>query len=218
MKLQPKSKLLFIGDSITDCGRTKNGPSEGLFDPMGRGYVTFVDSLLGAVYPELAIRCVNVGLSGNTVRDLAGRWQTDVLDLKPDWLSVMIGTNDIWRQFDVPKMTENHVLPEEYEKTYDKLLSRTRENLKGLVLMTPFVVEANPADAMRQRMLEYGAIVKNLAERYDAVFVDTQAAFDRALKHNHATSIAWDRIHVNQTGHMILAKAFLDGIGFEWRS
>ena len=71
-------------------------------DALGRGYVMMVDALLGAVYPERMIRVINMGVSGNTTRDLKARWQRDVLDLKPDWLSIMIGANDVWRQYDSP--------------------------------------------------------------------------------------------------------------------
>jgi lysophospholipase L1-like esterase len=216
MKLTTKQKLVFIGDSITDCGRTQP-VGEGLFDPMGRGYVTMVDALINAVYPHLAIRTANVGTSGHTVRDLEKRWKTDVIDLKPDWLSIMIGTNDVWRQFDTPKMPEKAVAPDAYEATYDKLLSQTRPLLKGLVLMTPFFVESHRGDAMRARMDEYGAIVKKLAAKHDAIFVDTQTAFDNALQHQHSAALAWDRVHPNQVGHMILAKTFLDAINFQWR-
>ena len=38
-------KLVMIGDSVTDCGRAQP-VAEGLFDPLGRGYVTFVDALI----------------------------------------------------------------------------------------------------------------------------------------------------------------------------
>jgi lysophospholipase L1-like esterase len=72
MKLQNGQKLLFIGDSITDCDRGKPA-GEGLFGALGKGYVSYVDALLQAVYPELGIRVVNKGISGNTVRDLKGR-------------------------------------------------------------------------------------------------------------------------------------------------
>jgi lysophospholipase L1-like esterase len=217
MQIQPNSKILFIGDSITDCGRTKPGPSEGLFDPLGKGYVSFIDAMLTAVYPEAKYRVVNVGISGNTVRELKARWQTDVIDLKPDWLSVMIGINDVWRQFDVPKLTEQHVPLDEYERTLDELLARVRPALKGLVLMTPYYIESNRDDAMRLRMGAYGAVVKELASKHGAVFVDTQAAIDRALGHLYPAALAWDRVHPNQGGHMILAKAFLDAVGFDWK-
>ena len=215
MKIAANQKFVMIGDSITDAGRAKP-IAEGLFDPLGRGYVNFVDALLQAVYPERNFRVVNVGSTGHTVKDLATRWQTDVLDLKPNWLSVMIGTNDVWRQFDCPKIGEWHVLPAEYERVYDELLSKTRQLLAGLILATPFYIEPNRADAMRARMDEYGAIVARLADRYDAIFVDTQAAFDCALTHCHSSALAWDRVHPNQTGHMILAKAVLNALDFDW--
>ena len=81
-----------IGDSITDCERARP-VGEGLFDASGKGYVSFVDGLLQARYTDHGIRVVNMGLSGNTVRDLQGRWQSDVLDLQPDWVSICIGIN-----------------------------------------------------------------------------------------------------------------------------
>ena len=215
MKLQKNSKLVMIGDSITDGGRTRP-VGEGLFDALGHGYVSLVDALLGAVYPERGIRVVNMGCGGHTVLDLKERWQTDVLDLKPDWLSIMIGTNDIWRQFDSPRQTETHVLPDMYEKTLDELVSRTLPLVPNIVLMTPFYLEPNLADPMRRRMDEYGAIVRGLSEKHGTLFVDTQAAFDAVLVEYYPATIAWDRVHPSLTGHMVLARAFLNTIDFAW--
>ena len=73
--------------------------------------VACAGALLSCMYPELGLRVINMGISGNQVRDLKDRWQTDVIDLKPDWVSVLIGINDVWRQFDSPYMPETHVLP-----------------------------------------------------------------------------------------------------------
>lgn len=212
MKLAPHSKLVLIGDSITDCERARP-IGEGLFGAVGKGYVSLLEGLLGAIHPAHHIRLVNMGTSGNTVLDLKARWQTDVFDLKPDWLSIMIGVNDVWRQFDLPRQTEIHVLPEVYAKTLTELVRRTRPKVKGLVLMSPFYIEPNRADAMRARMDEYGAIVKKVAAKHDAIFVDTQAAFDAVLRHMHPNAIAWDRVHPNVIGHAVIAKAFLNGIG-----
>ena len=215
MQLHKNHKLLFIGDSITDCGRAQPA-GEGLGDALGRGYVAQVNALLGVAYPQLGIRVINQGTSGNTVRDLKNRWQRDVLDKKPDWLAIMIGINDVWRQYDLPQMTEIHVPIAEYEKTLNELVVKTKRSLKGLVLMTPFYIESNPADAMRATMDRYGAVVKKLARAHGAIAVDTQAAFDRVLKHYYAATLAWDRVHPTAPGHMVLAKAFLDAVGFEW--
>jgi len=215
MKIRAKQKLVMIGDSITDAGRTQP-VAEGLFDPLGRGYVTQVEALLGATYPELGIRVVNVGTSGNTVRDLKARWNRDVLALQPDWLSVFIGVNDVWRHFDLPRIKEAHVGIKEYEHTLDDLLARTRPLVKGLVLMAPYFIEPNRKDPMRRRMDAYGAVVRKLAKRHDAVLVDVQAAFDFQLRRQHPAALAWDRIHPNQIGHMAIARAFLNAIGYKW--
>jgi lysophospholipase L1-like esterase len=57
--------------------------------------------------------------------------------------------------------------------------------------------------------------VKKVAKRHGAIAVDTQAAFNRVLEHMHSAAIAWDRIHPNHIGHQILARAFLDAVGFD---
>ena len=215
MKIAAGSKIIMIGDSVTDAGRTQP-VGEGLFDPMGRGYVNMADAFIGATYPERKIRLINMGNSGNTVRDLETRWQRDVLDMRPDWLSVMIGINDVWRQFDSPLRPEQAVSLDVYEATYRRILEKVAPTLQGLVLMTPFYIEDRREDAMRRRMDEYGAVVRRLAADYEAIFVDAQAAFDASLEHYYPASLAWDRIHPNQIGHAVLARAFLNAVGFDW--
>jgi len=216
LKLAKGCKLVMIGDSVTDCGRARP-VGEGLFGALGTGYVTNVDALLSAAYPELNARVVNVGTSGHTVRDLKARWQTDVLDLRPDWVSVMIGINDIWRQFDSPRQPECHVYLDEYEQTLDELAAVTAPRVTGLVLMTPVFIEPNPADLMRAQTDRYGAAVRRIAEKHGAFFVDTQAAFNRVLISIPSAAIAWDRVHSNHIGHMVLARAFLQAVGFAWQ-
>ncbi len=212
LKISANQTLLFIGDSITDCGRARPVGQRG---GIGEGYVAFVEALLGAFQPALRPRVLNTGISGNRVTDLEARWQTDMLDLAPDWLSVMIGINDVWRQFD--NLTDpSPVTIDRYESILRGLLARSRPGLKGLVLMTPFYLEANRADPMRAMMDQYGRVVERLAGEFDAVFVDTQAAFDRYLEHCPTQSLCGDRVHPNKTGHLILARAFLDALGMEW--
>lgn len=159
MRFQDNDFLLFTGDSVTDAGRGRP-VGEGLGEGVGTGYVRAVDTLMNAFFPDLRLRISNTGTSGNTVRDLAERWQSDVLDLKPDWLSVCIGINDVWRQYDMPNVTHRHVYPEEYRQTLEDLVCRTRQKVKGIVLMTPYYMEPCKEDWMRARMDEYGAIVR----------------------------------------------------------
>ncbi len=214
-RLGEGSKLLLIGDSVTDCERARP-VGEGLFGALGRGYVGIADSLIQATYPDRRVRVVNMGVSGNTVRDLRARWQTDVLDLAPNWLAVMIGINDVWRQFDTPWQTEWAVGLDEYAATLGELIEVTAPQLDGLVLLTPYVIEPNRADPMRQTMDAYGDAVRALAAKTGARFVDTQAAFDAATAHLHPMALAWDRIHPTQTGHAIIARALLDALDYRW--
>jgi lysophospholipase L1-like esterase len=211
MRIPDNTTLLFIGDSITDCQRARPvGKAGGL----GQGYVSIVNSLVTAAYPVSRIRILNTGISGNTVRDLRARWEQDVLRLKPDWLSVMIGINDVWRQFDEHLEACGHVMDDEYEATLRDLVARTP--LKGLVLMTPYIIEHVREDDMRRRMDVYGGMVRKVAAECGAIFVDTQAAFDRVLQHVPSEAMAADRIHPGMLGHTILARAFLDAVDFDW--
>lgn len=212
MLFEKGQTILFIGDSISDYERARP-VGEGLFNAWGRSYVADVGSLLGCMYPELALRIINMGISGNQARDLEARWETDVMAHRPDWVSVLIGINDVWRQFDSPTMPETHVSPEDFEATYTRLIERTLPHVQGMILMTPYFMEPNRQDSMRVRMDEYGAIVHHLAQRYHLTCVDLQEGWDRLFAHMHPCSIAWDRIHPNQTGCMYIAKQFLKAVG-----
>jgi lysophospholipase L1-like esterase len=216
MKLDLNEKLVMIGDSITDCGRARP-VGEGLFDAIGKGYVAQVEALLSSTYPQRKIRVVNMGCGGHTVRDLKARWQSDVNDLKPDWLSIMIGINDVWRQFDTPYMKESHVYLDEYKMTLNELVQQSKSHARGIILMTPFYLEPNPNDAMRATMDQYGQAVKAIAETHGTLFVDIQAAFAPVLKELYPATLCWDRVHPSQVGHMVITRAFLNAVDFSWQ-
>ncbi len=215
MKISPRSTLVMIGDSITEWGR-EEPLSDVPDDLLGNGYVHYVDILIGAGYPGHRLRIRNMGIGGNTVRDLEARWTRHVLDLKPDWVSVLIGINDVWGQFDLRLPPARQISIEEYEATLERLLRETRPRLKGLILMTPYFVESDRNVPMRATMDRYGDVVRNLAVRHQAILVDTQAAIDRALRDHSPDDLASDRVHLNALGHMILARAFLQALEYSW--
>lgn len=209
------SKLVMIGDSVTDAER-KRPVGEGRGEDIGKSYVAIVNALLSSACPQEQIRVVNMGVSGDTSRSLLQRFQTDALDLNPDWLTIMIGINDIWRQFDGPLRPENHVYPDEYEANLNRMLELCKGKVKQTVLMTPVFMERNKQDDMRAMLDTYIDIMKKTAARHDAMFIDVQSAYEQVLEHMHPMNIAWDRVHPNMTGHMIIARSFLKAIGFEW--
>jgi lysophospholipase L1-like esterase len=211
VKIAPGTRLLFIGDSVTDCGR-RRPVGAGSRSALGDGYVAAVDAALAPLHHARPVRVTNMGVSGNTVRDLASRWDSDVLALGPDWLAVMIGINDVWRQFDGIDSAAA-VMPGEFKRTYEAIILRAPPRLERLILMTPFLAQPLRGDPMRIRTDEYGEIVRELAAGHGALLVDTQAAVDRALARGDYRSVAADRVHPTPAGHGIIAHALLRAIG-----
>lgn len=207
-------RIVFAGDSVTDMG-SENPVGEGLFDNVGRSYVRVIENMLAVYYPEIKVRVTNSGISGNTSRDLLARFDRDVVNLKPQWVSICIGINDVWRQFDCPAMPDVHVLPDEYEKNLEEMINKVKHKVKGIFILTPYIMEPNRQDMMRARMDEYVEICRKLSEKHDCVFVDFQKMYEDYCKIRHSSYIAWDRIHPNQVGATLMAREFLKHCGFE---
>jgi lysophospholipase L1-like esterase len=149
------------------------------------------------------------------VVDLTARWQTDALDLKPDVLSLLIGINDATHPAKL-------VSANEYDKQYNALLTRTREQLPNVrfVLCEPFALPAGRLkdswDATRRALAERQAIVRTLAEKHRAVLVGAQRVFDEAMTLAPAEYWMWDGIHPTYRGHQLLADAWLRAASERW--
>lgn len=209
MILTKNAKIVFAGDSVTDDGR-KYPVGEG--DGLGNGYVSLIDTFLAVDYPELNLHLVNMGIGGNTSRDLLARWETDINALNPDYAVVLIGINDVWRQFDSPAIPKRAVLPDEYEKNLNKICDIANANL---IFMTPYYLETNVNDAMRIRCDEYASICKKVASARNIPVIDLQSEFENLLKYRYPAYITWDRVHPGRIGSMIIARAFLNKIGYK---
>ena len=212
MLIENGQKILFAGDSVTDDGRARP-VGEGFSSALGNGFVRLIDSYLTVDYPERLIHTVNMGVSGNTSRDLLARWDTDVNALNPDWVVLCIGFNDVWRQFDLPGLPEQAVFPEEYRSNLNKMADKTKARM---IWMTPYYLELNESDAMRKRMDEYGAIMKEEAKKRGIPCIDLQEKFRHLLENRYPASITWDRVHPGWVGSVVIARAFLKEIGFEY--
>ncbi len=215
MIFENMDRIVFAGDSVTDMDSAQP-VGEGLFDNLGRGYVRVVDNMLSVYYPEVLVRVTNSGVSGNTSRDLLARFDRDVVDLNPDWVSICIGINDVWRQFDTPAIVSDQVFPQEYEENVEKMILAVKDRVKGMFLLSPYYMEPNRQDKMRARMDEYVEICRRLAEKYQCRFVDFQKVYEDYCKIRHANCIAWDRVHPNQIGATLMARAFLDQCEFDY--
>lgn len=205
-------KIVFTGDSVTDAGRVRPvGEGQGI----GAGYVRKIDNLLNVVYPERRLWIVNTGVSGDTSLTLKARWQEDVLNLKPDWVSMMIGVNDVWRQFDLPGIPGYHVSLDKYTEAVSEMIERTLPSVKGMIIISPYYMESQTEDAMRKMVCEYAHAVENIAKQYNCLYVDVQKAFDEYLKYRYSAYISWDRVHPGEIGSTIIAREFLKAIGMD---
>lgn len=205
-------RIVFAGDSVTDCGR-KRPYGEGLWEGLGNGYVRNIDSILSVLYPEIKLHITNVGESGATSGDMLSRWEQNVEACSPDWVFVMIGANDVWRQFDEPTLDNSRLMPDCYRANLEAVCERTLSKVKGMFFLSPFYMEANDSDAMKVRMVEYASIAKEVAEKYGVRFIDLQPDFDEHLKYRYPAYISWDRVHPNWVGGMIIARKILKEIG-----
>lgn len=207
-------KIIFTGDSVTDAGRGRP-VGEGLHAGVGGGYVRQIDNILNVVYPDWRFWVVNTGSSGDTSRTLKARWQEDVMNLKPDWVSLMIGVNDVWRQFDSPGVIGAQVSLTEYTATLCELLERTLPAVKGMILISPFYMEPLRDDPMRRMVCDYARAAENAAKKYNCLYVNVQQAFDDFLNYRHSSYISWDRVHPGPIGSTIIAREFLKAVGMD---
>lgn len=197
--------VLFQGDSITDAGRDRyNG------DHLGSGYVKMAAAWFSSLYPEQSVRFLNRGIGGDRVADLQRRWQEDCLDLRPSWVSIMIGINDTWRRYDRNDPTSVQA----YEASYRSILEQTRDRLNArLILCEPFVLPV-PADreAWREDLDPKIAVVRRLAREFSALLVPLDAIFAQEATRREPASLAADGVHPTDHGHALIARSWLEAI------
>ncbi len=200
---QPGDKVLFIGDSITDCGR------RGDHAPYGHGYVRKITELITAKYPGRDITYVNKGIGGDVVEGLENRWDTDVIAEKPDWLSVKIGINNAGRQHGQGVSNEDY-LPS-WEACYRRILTHVKNELEiPIFLFEIFYIEEDVENPRPLAVDAYNASIHKLADEFDARLIQTNDAFDNAVAARPgALWTTRDGVHPNAEGHTLMALEFL---------
>ncbi|MEI7435693.1 MAG: SGNH/GDSL hydrolase family protein [bacterium] len=206
-KLKNGEKILFIGDSITDCGRRANGGT------LGDGYVRWFEVLLTLREAEKQVTIINKGISGDRVTGLQQRWTDDVLRHAPDWLSIKIGINDLHSYLGNPG-DPGAVTPKVYELAFNDILARTRKLLPKcrILLIDPFYISIeNTPDLWRRKVLDllpsYIKIAHKLSLRYNTRLIETHSVYQRLLKHRDADTFCGEPVHPNQVGHLVIAEA-----------
>lgn len=200
--LKSGARVLFQGDSITDGNRGRSADPNHI---LGHGYQALIGSRFGADFPERQVLFINRGVSGHKVSDLARRWQSDAIDLRPDLLSILIGINDL----------DGGVSVGDFESQYDVLLEQTVKALPRtrLVLCEPFGLPVGSRSAnaaqFRSELEARQQVVRRLATKYYAALVPFQKVFDDACLRAPAAYWIWDGIHPTYAGHQLMADAWV---------
>lgn len=213
--------ILFQGDSITDCGRAredKNSIWNKIYykankrTPMGDGYPALVASELGNGY-----NFINRGCGGDRIVDVYGRIVKDITNIKPDYMSLLVGVNDVWRAFD----SNNGTGIKRFEKIYDIFLDEMKQELPDtkLIIFGAFVLEGRATTntpeqpdrykKFRAEVEKVAEVTKALAEKYGYKYIDLQKIFDEAEKNTPASELLSDGVHPTLKGHELIKNEWL---------
>ncbi len=194
--------ILFQGDSITDAGRSRDNDND-----RGTGYPTLVSAELGFKYPG-EYRFINKGISGNRIVDLYARIKCDFINIKPDYLTILIGINDVWHELGDRNGVDNG----KFFRVYCELIEEIKAMLPDLkiFILEPFVLEACATEGkygiFRRETEMRAESAKAVAEKYGLTFIPLQAKFDEAEKKADASYWLGDGVHPTAAGHELIAR------------
>ncbi|MGE9296054.1 MAG: SGNH/GDSL hydrolase family protein [Puniceicoccales bacterium] len=202
-----QQRWLFIGDSITDYQRRS--------DPQGwgYGYVRMIRQWLSGrgVAPEV----LNRGISGDTMRGMAARWHDDVIDLKPDLVSVKVGVNDVGYHFN-PDRAADAVGLDEFRRRYEQCLMQVKETLPEcrIVVCEPCGIFPPRAPEISEMLEGYIMVVRELAERFATCpAVPLHAAFVNAMAAKPDIDWTVDGVHPSPIGDALIAETWMRSAG-----
>ncbi len=206
-----KSRILFQGDSITDYGRAR--VAEPANRGLGTGHPMMIAAELIARHPELGLEFFNRGLSGDNVANLYARWKIDALNLKPDYISILIGINDMWAHYS----RNNGIEPERFDRIYRMLLDWTLQELPNVkfILCEPFMAVyegAASSEEWRGDLRIRQEIVRTIADDYKAIFVPFQSIMDEACAKAHPSVWYYDGIHPVHAGYGVMTRGWIDTV------
>ena len=202
-------RILFQGDSITDAGRVKENPAD-----LGRGYPSLVAASLGLDAPG-EHTYLNRGISGNRIVDVYARIRADIINLRPDVLSILIGVNDVWHEF---RESPNGVPSEKFFKIYSMLIEEIKAALPEIKIMIlePFFLPGSATTDTEERAAGFAAEVpkraemaKKVAEKYGLPFIPLQKEYSRLAALTEPAEWLRDGVHPTPMGHEVIKRAWI---------
>ena len=198
MQLKPGEQIVAIGDSITAEG----------------GYLLDIDAVLTQQYPELKIpKVINKGIGGQKAEDLVPRFNQDVVKLKPAYVTISIGINDVWHRLGQPH--DEKVLAA-YKKNVAKMVADAQAAGIKVILLAPTVIVEDANAEGNKRLAMYVEAEKQIAAEKKCQFVDLHGMFLTALKQKPAGQTHWltrDGVHMQPLGNAVMAVGVLRALG-----
>lgn len=197
-------RVLFFGDSITDTTHQLDYEYN-----LGWGYTTLVASYIKYEYPG-EYEFLNRGISGNRVVDLLAREKCDVINLKPDIISILVGVNDIYHEIN----SINGESPERFYEIYKMLIGDIKNALPDvkIMIMGPFVFPGRAVDEFERfsfQLRQVEEYAKKVADECGVMFVPLWDKFIEKVKACPAEQWMIDGIHPTCAGHEIIKREWL---------
>ncbi len=201
-KLKDGDTIVFLGDSITQAGAKPEG------------YVSLFK--MHCDMNGYEVKVINAGISGHKSNQMLARLQKDVLDHKPDWVSISCGVNDVWHQFS--HSSEGVKLPE-YKKNMTEMVERCQKAGVKVLLLTATPIYEDPDSPENQMLKKYNDFLRQLAKEKDLVLCDLNKTFmewyERKL--NDLRIMTTDGVHMNHRGNRIMAREIAIALDANWR-
>lgn len=201
-----KIKIVFQGDSITDAGRDYRN-----YHNMGNGYPKYAAQHIAEENPDIEFDFYNFGISGNRTCQLFDRLYKDGLEFGPDIISFLIGINDIWHRYGNNKIATTDA---QIETNYRAILERVkRETNAKIVMLSPYLLDCDDKEAMREDLKTVLPIVRKLADEFADVYVPLDEKFAEAIKTQPEPKFySGDGVHPNQNGAAFIGKLYAEAI------
>ena len=191
-------KILFQGDSVTDCGRVYDDETN-----LGEGYVKYTVEGLKEALPDADIEFINKGISGNRTCDLVARLQKDFIDIHPDIVTILIGVNDTWRRYDNNDPTTAEQFKENYETVLKKIKTETNARI---IMIEPFLIYGMGRDNYREDLNEKIDVVRMLAREYADCYIPLDGIFASAfVEYEDPSVLSQDGVHPAEEGKKLIA-------------
>ena len=214
-ELQGVHRIVTLGDSITQGGGEPDG------------YVWLLDKQLKALYPNHQIEIINAGISGHKATDMQARFQRDVLDKKPDLVTISVGINDVWHGFYDFKNKTRHPrgdlaagipLPL-YREKVEAMIRAAQSAGVRVALLSPTIIYEDLRSDENVRLRQYIQALRSLAKQHKCIFIDLNTPFHDIIStyQRYANSavnlLTTDGVHMNKAGYRLMASLILRGLG-----